>query len=406
MISKEKEMSQCEICGNSFYIKPSRLARTKTHTCSMACKKKMCVVRTLGDKNPNSKYHIDPLFFDTVDTEFKAWLLGWIASDGHIKSGKENSICLQIHMKDIDVLESICRYFALPSGFIKRYPKKNQAKISFCMASWKTAICALLGIDGGKKSHTLRYPDSLPAELDVHFIRGYFEGDGHVASLPATAKRGYARVSIVSNSPSMIESLKARSNNMLRSHKESVEANGGKAIDFLGWIYANATYKMERKYNAYRDIATFNRGKYGKFIWQKADENAVPPSKKRASDSGYDLTVISVVSVNGNYTLYDTGIRVVPPTGVYFDVVPRSSLWDSGYIMSNSVGVIDCSYTGTIKVGLLKVNMEAPDLKLPAKIVQMIPRPLAHFESLEGDVLNIDTNRGEGGFGSTDGRKL
>ena len=390
----------CDVCGRMFDMKVSRLKRTKTHTCSMNCGREMKKSATKGNGNPNKKYDVDPSFLNEIDTEFKAWLLGWIASDGHI-SGSGNSICIQIHEKDIDALDTIRRYFGLPYTFIKKYPEKKQVKITFCIEEWKTAVCNHLSISGGKKFKTLEYPKNLPKWLDASFIRGYFEGDGHVSGLQELARRGYAAATIYSSSQCMIDSLKQHSDGLLSGNKPTIAAYGPKAIDFLGWIYGYANFKLQRKYSTYIEIAAFRRGGLGKFLWEKRHPEAVPPRKKRGSDSGYDLTVISVVSSVGNYTLYDTGIRVVPPPGIYFDVVPRSSVWDSGYIMPNSVGVIDCSYIGTIKIGLFKVDQGSPDLVLPARIAQMIPRNLVHLECKEGEVDEGFTSRGNGGFGST-----
>lgn len=139
-----------------------------------------------------------------------------------------------------------------------------------------------------------------------------------------------------------------------------------------------------------------------KILWQKEHHNAVAPSKKRDSDSGYDITIVSIASQWGRYTLFDTGIRVVPPDGFYFDLLPRSSFWDKGYVMTNSTGVIDKTYRGTLKVGLFKIDPDAPDLVLPSKLFQIVPRAFAHFEAEEADVLANQSERGEGGFGSTD----
>lgn len=60
-------------------------------------------LKSSGSNNPNCKYQIDHNMFTHIDTANKAYLLGWIASDGHIN--KHNwSISIQIHKKDIDCL--------------------------------------------------------------------------------------------------------------------------------------------------------------------------------------------------------------------------------------------------------------------------------------------------------------
>jgi len=123
------------------------------------------------------------------------------------------------------------------------------------------------------------------------------------------------------------------------------------------------------------------------------------PSKERVSDSGYDLTLLYEKSRTNNVILYGTGLVVEPPTGWYFDLVPRSSIIKRGYLLANSVGVIDRSYRGELLVPLIKVDPDSPDLELPARIAQLIPRPIVHFDVVENGVTT--SHRGVGGFGST-----
>lgn len=135
------------------------------------------------------------------------------------------------------------------------------------------------------------------------------------------------------------------------------------------------------------------------FHVQRHHEKAALPSKTRPSDAGYDLTLIELISQNGSYYKYDTFISVKPPFGWYFDLVPRSSLTKKGFILANSVGVIDATYRGHIQVVLAKINA-TEDLELPGKYVQLIPRPMVHFQVHESMDLG-ETARGAGGFGST-----
>lgn len=133
---------------------------------------------------------------------------------------------------------------------------------------------------------------------------------------------------------------------------------------------------------------------------QRVHPDAVIPSKGRVSDSGYDLTVIHRVKSFGPTVLYGTGISIEPPQGWYFDVVARSSIIKLGYMISNSIGVIDRAYRGEIMVPLIKLDPDAPELALPARIAQLIPRPIVHFPFALATDLG-KTHRGTGGFGST-----
>jgi len=132
----------------------------------------------------------------------------------------------------------------------------------------------------------------------------------------------------------------------------------------------------------------------------KIEKGGIPPFKKYHNDVGYDLYLVELIEKKGNLYFYDTKIRVEPPEGYYVEVIPRSSLSKTGYVMANSIGIIDPQYRGTIKVALRKVEENAPDLELPFRGVQMILRKLNLFDIEVVDNLS-ETERQEGGFGST-----
>jgi dUTP pyrophosphatase len=121
------------------------------------------------------------------------------------------------------------------------------------------------------------------------------------------------------------------------------------------------------------------------------------------SDSvGFDLTAISVVKkLTEKTTLYDTGLVVKPPAGYYTEILPRSSLSKTGYVLANSVGIIDPDYRGTLMIALTKVDDSMPDLELPFMKCQLVLRKCSYFNMIEAEELD-DTTRGAGGFGSTD----
>ena len=132
----------------------------------------------------------------------------------------------------------------------------------------------------------------------------------------------------------------------------------------------------------------------------KASENAVVPSKTRLSDVGYDLTIISEYKKLNQYTtLYDTGIQVSIEPHFYIEVVPRSSLSKSGYMLANSMGIIDQSYRGNIYIALTRINPDAEPIELPFKCCQIIIRP--QYQAIFTESTLSDTHRGDGGFGST-----
>ena len=136
------------------------------------------------------------------------------------------------------------------------------------------------------------------------------------------------------------------------------------------------------------------------FHYVKTDPFAVDPCKAHHEDSGYDLHLLRKVKTHGNVEFYDTGIAVQPPLGYYFEVVGRSSISKSGYMIANNIGIIDQNYRGSILVALTKIDANAPSLQLPCRLVQLLPRQFIHMTPVCVESLD-ETARGTGGFGST-----
>ena len=140
------------------------------------------------------------------------------------------------------------------------------------------------------------------------------------------------------------------------------------------------------------------------------EHSPVIPQKAGEDEVGYDLTCISkckdLTSTPGKVVMYDTGISVQPPDGYYTTIVPRSSIVKSGYMLTNSIGIIDPTYRGTLRIVLTKVDDNAEELELPFCKCQLIVSKFnKHVNGIQVEELT-DTIRGEGGFGSTDNSRV
>lgn len=258
-------------------------------------------------------------------------------------------------------------------------------------------------------------PSFLNENLVWHFIRGYFEGNAVVINDISTTHVNKPIVRFSVTKAAYLEKICNFINlpnvyffNNI-NNEGCFEIQGTNALDLLGKLYdfASPYFSISSNVKAYREWCRYysscfqNKAPQEIFEWCKTHENAIAPSKERVSDSGYDLTIIDVVKkFNEKTTLFTTGIKIKPPFGWYIDVVPRSSIIKSGYMLANSVGVIDRAYTGEIMIALIKVDDSAPDIQLPCRIAQMIPRRIAHLEMKEVEDIEI-TTRNDGGFGST-----
>ena len=86
---------------------------------------------------------------------------------------------------------------------------------------------------------------------------------------------------------------------------------------------------------------------------KKLREDAVIPQKAHTTDTGYDLWILDKhKELDNGVVMYSTGLQIQPPWGLYFEIVPRSSIIKSGYIQANSIGVVDSGYRGELFVPL------------------------------------------------------
>lgn len=160
---------------------------------------------------------------------------------------------------------------------------------------------------------------------------------------------------------------------------------------------------INKIYNKHNNLTiTFNIDNPTLKIY-KTDENAVIPSKAFENDAGYDLTIIKKIKdFNSKTTLYDTGIKIEIDEGYYTEIVPRSSISKFGYILANSIGIIDNNYRGNLMIALTKICDDAPEIELPFKCCQLIIRKQISADLYEVKSSDLtETERNEGGFGST-----
>lgn len=136
-------------------------------------------------------------------------------------------------------------------------------------------------------------------------------------------------------------------------------------------------------------------------IKYKLLEGGVAPIKATTDAAGFDLSVREVVYTQ-TYTAYKTGVQVEIPQGYVGLLFPRSSVSKTGYALANSVGVIDSDFRGEIEARFYKVSdgeVMFPYMK-GERCCQLIIIPIPNINFVQVDELN-STDRGEGGFGST-----
>jgi len=139
--------------------------------------------------------------------------------------------------------------------------------------------------------------------------------------------------------------------------------------------------------------------------YKKLNEKAQEPTNGSAAAAGYDLYA---VVEEGSTTIpahstkkIGTGIAIELPEFTFGAIFARSGLaTKQGLRPANCVGVVDSDYRGEVIVALHNDTDEEKIIESGERIAQLVVMPYIPVKFVEYEELS-DTERGEGGFGST-----
>ena len=128
------------------------------------------------------------------------------------------------------------------------------------------------------------------------------------------------------------------------------------------------------------------------------------PKYETNGSSGMDLAADLITDIKidpGKTAIIPTGLALSIPRGFEVQIRPRSGLAAKKKItVLNTPGTIDSDYRGEIKVILINLGHEPFKVEKGLRIAQMVVCPIVKARLKE--VLDLtETERGEGGFGST-----
>jgi dUTP pyrophosphatase len=135
---------------------------------------------------------------------------------------------------------------------------------------------------------------------------------------------------------------------------------------------------------------------------KRADENVSYPKYKSTSAAAADVysqETKTLASLERH--TFSTGLSFQIPHGHELQVRPRSGLAaNHGISVLNAPGTLDADYRGELKIILINLSKESYTITKGDRIAQILLSSYVHMTFEEVDELE-ETERGEGGFGST-----
>ena len=192
-------------------------------------------------------------FFDVIDSEIKAYLLGFIFADGCISKSR---LIVGVNVRDIYIINLLQKFLNKENHLY--FTKKTNA-VDFGINSLH--LINSLKIHGVKYSKSLKenYIPNIPSELKRHFIRGYFDGDGCIRQ----KSDGFC-IDIVSKTKSILtdiynEFIKYDITTSITFNKTTTCWNLRKSkkeelLKIKDYFYKDADYYFSRKFDIFNKI--------------------------------------------------------------------------------------------------------------------------------------------------------
>ena len=220
------------------------------------------------DKNDLRRFKVNDHYFDVIDNEHKAYWLGLLLADGFLSNSGHatESFGISLSIKDKYILEEFVK--DLESTYtVKEYIGKSKFENSctdFAYAKLLIKSKQIFNklIEYGftiKKSYDGVVPEEhIPDNLKIHFIRGYFDGNGglsigsgsHLYTLDFTGTKEIITWILKYFDK---ENLKLQERHPDRDNNNvSIKISGDKQIySIMNQIYKDATIYLNRKYERY-----------------------------------------------------------------------------------------------------------------------------------------------------------
>lgn len=201
-------------------------------------------------------------YFDNIDTEDKAYILGLLFADGN---NHKNTISIGLQEKDKKILEIVKTKMEFTGNLYFRQSNNPKHANQFRLDLRSKILSSRLNDIGmvPKKSLILKFPTTIAVDLTHHFIRGYFDGDG---SISYSEKGGlcYPNFSIVGTWDvcNNIYNIFMNLSDSIKLYIEKYGENTFKVrsgsqkncLSIYKYMYENATIYLERKKDMFSNV--------------------------------------------------------------------------------------------------------------------------------------------------------
>ena len=206
-------------------------------------------------------YTIDEHYFDVIDDQNKAYILGLWYSDG-CNCTDTYEIAIALQEEDKYILEKIRKLMKMerPLEFIDRHSKCERHKNMYRLRVKNKHLSDALNKLGvvKAKSLILEFPDWISDDLLPHFIRGVFDGDGHIVNKPTHYGMHITGTKMLCDAIDKILKEKFDIECWHYKHKGrsdiTIQMNIHKkdmCKKFFDWIYKDANLYLTRKHDVY-----------------------------------------------------------------------------------------------------------------------------------------------------------
>lgn len=207
------------------------------------------------------KYTFDEHYFDIIDNQDKAYILGLLYADGY-HNVAENMVVLKLQASDRHILYAINdalrndKPLQFDPASQKNPNNSDYYQLSF-ISKYTSAVLEAHGLVGAK-SLILQFPEWLDCSLYPHFIRGYFDGDGHISrgkykyNMSIVGTEAFClRIQDILYKELGIESKLYIATTVDKPTRILMITRKHLNKLFFDWIYKDANLYLQRKYDAY-----------------------------------------------------------------------------------------------------------------------------------------------------------